>query len=121
MNSVKKRNLFLLVISVLILVLVVISVAVAMRGPRTSPVEVVSKGKDGTLLIDDLNDGKMTIPDFDIPTSSYDIDKFTEKDGIITYENGQSALGINVNQNRGDIDWVKVKESGVEFAMIRAG
>ena len=71
------------------------------------------KGKDGTLLIDDLNDGKMTIPDFDIPTSSYDIDKFTEKDGIITYENGQSALGINVNQNRGDIDWVKVKESGV--------
>lgn len=121
MNSVKKRNLFLLVISVLILVLVVISVAVAMRGPRTSPVEVVSKGKDGTLLIDDLNDGKMTIPDFDIPTSSYDIDKFTEKDGIITYENGQSALGINVNQNRGDIDWVKVKESGVEFAMIRVG
>ena len=51
MNSVKKRNLFLLVISVLILVLVVISVAVAMRGPRTSPVEVVSKGKDGTLPV----------------------------------------------------------------------
>ena len=34
---------------------------------------------------------------------------------------GAYAKGIDVSKNNGEIDWKKVKESGVEFAMIRCG
>lgn len=33
----------------------------------------------------------------------------------------KSSFGIDVSAYQGDIDWAKVKESGVEFAIIRAG
>ena len=33
----------------------------------------------------------------------------------------KSALGIDVSKYQGTIDWKKVKESGIEFAMIRLG
>ncbi len=33
----------------------------------------------------------------------------------------KSSFGIDVSAYQGDIDWNKVKESGVEFAIIRAG
>lgn len=32
-----------------------------------------------------------------------------------------SRVGIDVSSRNGDIDWVKVKEAGVDFAMIRVG
>ena len=33
----------------------------------------------------------------------------------------ESLLGIDVSRYQGDVDWEKVKEAGVEFAMIRVG
>jgi len=33
----------------------------------------------------------------------------------------EKAFGIDVSKYQGDIDWAKVKQSGVEFAMIRVG
>lgn len=36
-------------------------------------------------------------------------------------ENAQVTLGIDVSKYQGTIDWAAVKESGVEFAMIRVG
>ncbi len=36
-------------------------------------------------------------------------------DGVITH------AGIDVSKFQGEIDWAKVKESGIEFAIIRAG
>lgn len=33
----------------------------------------------------------------------------------------KSRAGIDVSSQNGDIDWAKVKEAGIEFAMIRAG
>lgn len=33
----------------------------------------------------------------------------------------RSSTGIDVSSRNGDIDWIKVKDAGVEFAMIRAG
>ena len=32
-----------------------------------------------------------------------------------------SSLGIDVSKYQGDIDWAKVKEAGIEYAMIRMG
>lgn len=36
-------------------------------------------------------------------------------------KSGQATLGIDVSKYQGTIDWAKVKEAGVEFAMIRVG
>lgn len=45
-----------------------------------------------------------------------------EYDGdYMTCTTAPSVLGIDVSRYQGDIDWPKVKEAGVEFAMIRAG
>ncbi|MBE5962219.1 MAG: hypothetical protein E7256_12720 [Lachnospiraceae bacterium] len=52
-------------------------------------------------------------------------DSIKEKDGFKVYydENGKKAcqIGIDVSKYQGEIDWVKVKESGIDYAMIRIG
>ncbi|MCR4694547.1 MAG: glycoside hydrolase family 25 protein [Pseudobutyrivibrio sp.] len=57
--------------------------------------------------------------------NNYEIDNLTEdtENGRLFYqEDGQvvSHFGIDVSSHQGDIDWAKVKEDGVEFAIIRA-
>lgn len=45
-------------------------------------------------------------------------------DGRVSYsESGNqiSVLGVDVSQHNGEVDWEKVKASGVQFAYIRAG
>ena len=55
----------------------------------------------------------------------YDDNNFyTNKNGFIEYKhNGKniSTVGIDVSYAQGDIDWTKVKNAGVDFAMIRCG
>ena len=54
----------------------------------------------------------------------FDKSKFiTDESGFLTYSDGQmySFKGIDVSSYSGDIDWEKVANSGVEFAMIRLG
>lgn len=38
-----------------------------------------------------------------------------------TYETNETSFGIDVSTWQGDINWKKVKESGINFAMIRCG
>lgn len=37
------------------------------------------------------------------------------------YETGGTSFGVDVSKYQGTINWAKVKQSGVDFAMIRAG
>lgn len=48
-------------------------------------------------------------------------DFYTDEKGYLSCLYTPSVLGIDVSFWQGDIDWAKVKEAGVEFAMIRAG
>lgn len=122
MDMLKRRNLFLAVTLLLVVAIVAVSAVILARGPRESSVEIVSHNQDGTLVVNDLNDGQMTIPYYDIPANSYKPDDFQDEgNGVITYEGGESYVGINVNAKSGDIDWAQVAESGVDFAMIRVG
>ena len=122
MDSLKKRNLFLAVTLLLVVVIVAVSAVILARGPRDSAVELIQNNGDGTLDVNDLNDGRMTIPYYNIAGNSYELDSFkTGANGTIVYEGGDSSVGINVNYKDGDIDWAQVKESGVDFAMIRVG
>ena len=52
----------------------------------------------------------------------YDFSKFY-KDGYLRYDDEQytSDVGIDVSHYQKDIDWTKVKESGVSFVIIQAG
>ena len=43
------------------------------------------------------------------------------KDAITKYKNDETMLGIDVSSFQGEINWEKVKNTGVEFAIIRLG
>ena len=121
MDSAKKRTFFVVVIAVLAVIIVIVSAVVLLKGPRDALVEPLGTTETGELEVNDLYEGKMTIPNFDFPKNSYKPDSFVENNGVVTYEDGDSFMGINVNSKLGDIDWQKVKESGVSFVMIRVG
>lgn len=46
---------------------------------------------------------------------------FTMENGYMTCTAVPSRLGIDVSTFQGDIDWQKVKDAGITFAMIRVG
>lgn len=115
-----KRNVFLAVIALLVAAIVVVSVFILLQGPRESPVEVVGQ-KGDKLEINDMYDGKMEIPQYDVAKSQYKPDDFKEENGIITYTGGDYWMGIQANSQMGEIDWGQVAASGVDFAMIRVG
>ena len=59
-----------------------------------------------------------------VPVNKLNADGFTADANLKYYsENGQPASneGVDVSSFSGDIDWAKVKESGIDFAMIRIG
>lgn len=58
-----------------------------------------------------------------VPRNTLDRSLFRQRDGFIEYSGRDYAAlrGIDVSEHQQDIDWAQVKESGVEFAMIRAG
>ena len=54
----------------------------------------------------------------------YQGEDFAERDGILRYvgENSEKAVcGIDVSEFQGEIDWAAVKNSGIDFVMLRAG
>ncbi len=60
----------------------------------------------------------------DMPICEYDLSKLkNDKNGYMSYEDERykSRLIIDVSSHNGEIDWNKVKESGVDGAMIRLG
>lgn len=114
-----KKNAFLAAIAALVVLIIIISAVTLAKGPRTSSVELIEK--DGNQLkVNDMYQGEMTIPYYDIPVCSYSLQDFQENKGVVTYAGG-AQVGINVNEQKGDIDWQAVADSGVDFAMIRVG
>ena len=60
----------------------------------------------------------------DIPKNPYDPDLFQfNSSGYLTYDSDDytCAVGIDVSRYQGNIDWQKVRSSGVQFAILRLG
>ena len=61
----------------------------------------------------------------DVPKCTYDYRYLKEENGYKYYEEKEegvsSASGLDVSEFQGEIDWNVVKESGIEFAIIRLG
>ena len=79
----------------------------------------------GKIHINDNALGDIWITELEgVPVNKLSADGFTADESFKYYsENGQPASneGIDVSSFSGDIDWAKVKESGIDFAMIRIG
>ncbi len=119
MGNSGKKNLFLLATALLVVLIIAISAVMLAQGPRTSSVELIEKDGDKA-KVNDMYEGDMTIPYYDIPTNTCNPEDFKEDKGVVTYA-GTSYVGINVSWKMGDIDWQAVADSGVDFAMIRVG
>ena len=116
-----KRAVFLGIVAVLLVAVVILSVYTSVSTPSGSTSGTVSSTEDGKLIINDLYEGELTIPKFNIPLNTYDTEKFLNNNGLVTYDDPNASLGIDVSDYQGDINWQTVKESGIDFAMIRAG
>lgn len=75
--------------------------------------------------INDSTLGEIWITELEgVPVNKLDNNGFTADANLKYYsENGKSASteGIDVSAYSGEIDWKKVKNSGIDFAMIRVG
>jgi len=122
MGNPGRKNLFLGITALLIVLIITISAVMLAKGPRTSSVELLEKNGT-TAKVNDMYEGDMTIPYYNIPVNTLEPDDFKEEKGAVTYDGpaGVSYIGINVNQKMGDIDWAAVAASEVDFAMIRVG
>lgn len=77
------------------------------------------------ILLSDSTYGEIFLPVYEnVPASSLDMECLVTRNGYSFYkENGEitSIPGIDVSEFQGDIDWQRVKEAGVEFAIVRVG
>ena len=56
-----------------------------------------------------------------IALNTYDAEAFYEEDGFLRYRSMEHMVGIDVSEHQQEVDWQSVRESGVEFAILRAG
>ena len=64
------------------------------------------------------------VPEEDVPKNTFEKDDFVaDPEGNLTYVGGEykASRGVDVSQFQGDIDWQAVYDSGVRFAVLRAG
>ena len=91
----------------------------------TAATDTTVKTTGNKIHINDSTLGEIWITELDgVPVNKLDNNGFTADSSLKYYsENGKaaSAEGIDVSAYSGDIDWKKVKESGIDFAMIRVG
>ncbi|MBR2047375.1 MAG: glycoside hydrolase family 25 protein [Oscillospiraceae bacterium] len=56
-----------------------------------------------------------------IPENPYGPEDFTYENGLLTCTAGAALPGVDVSAHQGAVDWELVRESGIQFAMIRLG
>lgn len=79
-----------------------------------------------TEVVYDIARGYLRVPSIgNVPRNSYDFSRIIEQDGLKYYtdETGviQSEVGVDVSKFQGNVDWALVKESGIDFAILRLG
>lgn len=120
----RKGNLFPIILIVLVAAIVVASVGLfakeEIEESKGAPAVEADKAEDDTkLIINDMYLGETTIPKYKYDINTLDNKLFINENGRITYPD--AFVGIDVSEHQGDIDWQKVKDSGVDYAIIRVG
>ena len=97
-----RRELFVGAAALVLAVGVLAVVAVILPGPKTTP-------------------GGVTPRETVLAPNPFGETDFQYDGKYLTCLTQPSVLGIDVSSHQGDIDWQKVADAGVEFAMIRVG
>ncbi len=91
----------------------------------TEATDTTVKTTGNKIHINDSTLGEIWITELEgVPVNKLDNANFTADSTFKYYsENGKSASteGIDISEHNGDINWEKVKASGIDFAMIRIG
>lgn len=91
----------------------------------TASTDTTVKTTGNKIHINDSTLGEIWITELDgVPVNKLDNNNFSADSNLKYYnENGKAASseGIDVSSYSGNIDWKKVKENGIDFAMIRVG
>ena len=91
----------------------------------TAATDTTVKTTGNKIHINDSTLGEIWITELDgVSVNKLDNNGFTADSSLKYYsENGKAASseGIDISSYSGNIDWKKVKESGIDFAMIRVG
>ncbi len=112
---VKKKKVIRLRWIIVAVLLLSAAIVLALRQLNQKPLEPV-------LVNDGVNDIYIT-PDRHISASKMQSSDFSMQDGRMEYigSHGTARHGIDVSEYQLDIDWAQVAQSGIDFAIIRAG
>ncbi len=93
--------------------------------PTATPTDTTVKTTGDKIHINDSTLGEIWITELaGVPKNTLDNSNFTSDNSFKYYSKGgkpASMEGIDISSYNGNIDWQAVKDSGVDFAMIRIG
>lgn len=93
--------------------------------PTVAPTDTTVKTTGDKIHINDSTLGEIWITELaGVPKNTLDNSNFTSDNSFKYYSKGgkpASIEGIDISSYNGNIDWQAVKNSGVDFAMIRIG
>lgn len=92
---------------------------------NTTAVATHAESAAKSFTINDSQLGEITLETLaGVPVNTLNNEYFTESGEYKSYINGgknASIAGIDISSFSGEVDWERVKSSGIEFAMIRLG
>lgn len=120
-----KKALVLLVVASIITALAAGGKSAVEEPDKVQETVTFEKGKETYTFVDVLGNSYKAELLEQVPKSDYEKGRLVEQNGYRYYtdESGEvtSTVGVDVSKYQQNIDWAKVKESGIEFAMIRVG
>ncbi len=110
------------VFAVLLIAAALLAVYALVQSRRTAETE--ADPHYGMVEVFNGDDYVWIVPQDGVPLNDMEKDDFvTDPEGNLTYTGGEyrASRGVDVSSYQGDIDWQQVYDSGVRFAIIRAG
>lgn len=110
-------------LAVVVLAMVILAVYAAISGLNRRA-EIQNDPHYGMVEVYNGEDYIWIVPEEDVPKNDISKDDLaTDPDGNLTYVGGEykASRGVDISSFQGDIDWQAVYDSGVRFAIIRAG
>lgn len=112
------------VVTINSILLIIIMVAIVSRVNQaknpSNDVSIVANEHENEVYFEDIDFEGTWLTDYkNIQTSSFDPSQIQKKNNLIQYPN--ASVGIDVSEHQGDVDWKKVADAGIDFAMIRMG
>ena len=121
----KRVVIFLLIIIILISFVAIFSNTKKPENDSQDNKENKEKTEEITeITIYDIEEGYLKVPYNNMAKKNkYEWDYLKNENGFLKYEdnNYTTKLGVDVSEHQKNIDWSKVKDAGVEFAILRLG